>query len=121
MLADYRLTHGWGGVLGVSRRWRPSVCYDPATGIGSADGFVGDGVASTNLAARVLRDLMLERDTELITLPWVNDTQPRWEPEPLRWLGYTAGSLIADVADRRELRTGKPVPIVDAILDRLTW
>ncbi len=64
---------------------------------------------------------MLERDTELIVLPWVNDTQPRWEPEPLRWLGYTAGSLIAEMADRRELRTGKPVPIADAILDRLTW
>jgi glycine/D-amino acid oxidase-like deaminating enzyme len=121
MLADYRLTHGWGGVLGVSRWWRPAVCYDPATGIGSADGFVGDGVATTNLAARVLRDLMLERDTELITLPWVNDTQPRWEPEPLRWLGYTAGSLIADMADRREQRTGKPSPIADAILDRLAW
>ena len=121
LLADYRFTHGWGGVLGVSRRWRPAVCFDPATGIGSAGGYVGDGVATTNLAARVLCDLMLERDTELIALPWVNDTQPRWEPEPLRWLGYTAGSLIADMADRRELRTGKPAPIADAILDRLAW
>jgi hypothetical protein len=33
----------------------------------------------------------------------------------------TADSLIADLADRRELRTGKHVPIVDAILDGLTW
>jgi hypothetical protein len=39
----------------------------------------------------------------------------------LRWLGYTAGSLIADMADRREQRTGKPSPIADAILDRLAW
>ncbi len=121
LLADYRLTHGWGGVLGVSRRWRPAVCFDPATGIGSADGYVGDGVAATNLAARVLRDLMLERETKLTGLPWVNEAQPRWEPEPLRWLGYTAGSLIADLADRWELRTGKHMPIVDAILGRLAW
>ena len=64
---------------------------------------------------------MLERDTELIALPWVNDTQPRWEPEPLRWLGYTAGSLIAEMADRRELRRSKTAPTADAILDRLTW
>ena len=64
---------------------------------------------------------MLERDTEQIALPRVNDTQPRWEPEPLRRLGYTAGSLIAEMADRRELRTGNPAPIADAILDRLTW
>lgn len=121
LLEDYRFTHGWGGVLGVSRNWRPAVSFDPATGIGSAGGYVGDGVAASNLAARVLCDLMLERDTELTSLSWVDDTSPRWQPEPLRWLGYTAGSLLAELADKRELRTGKPVPYVDAILDRLTW
>jgi glycine/D-amino acid oxidase-like deaminating enzyme len=121
LLEDYRFTHGWGGVLGVNRNWRPAVCFDPATGIGSAGGYVGDGVAASNLAARILCDLMLERNTELTNLSWVDDTAPKWEPEPLRWLGYAAGSLLAELADNRELRTGKPVPFVDAVLDRLTW
>ena len=26
----------------------------------------------------------------MVTLPWVNHRSPRWEPEPLRWLGVNA-------------------------------
>ena len=51
---------------------------------------MGDGVATTNLAGRTLRDLVLGHDTELTRLPWVNHRSPRWEPEPLRWLGVNA-------------------------------
>ena len=107
-LADARITHGWGGVLGIPRHWRPCVSFDPTTGLGWAGGYVGEGVAASNLAARTLVDLVLERETELTGLPWVEDTPPRWEPEPLRWLGARAIQWVAHRADRVELERQRP-------------
>ena len=45
-----RFTHQWGGCLGIARDWAASVGLDRQTGIGWAGGYVGDGVATTNLA-----------------------------------------------------------------------
>ena len=44
-LTETRITHRWGGPLGIARDWHPSVGFDPVTGIGWAGGYVGDGVA----------------------------------------------------------------------------
>ncbi len=103
-----RVTHAWGGVLGVPRDWTASVGLDRATGLGWAGGYVGDGVSTTNLAGRTLRDLILGRETELTALPWVGHRSPRWEPEPLRWLGVNAGLRTMALADREERLTGRP-------------
>ena len=62
---------------------------------------------------------MLGRDTALTTLPWVGHRSPRWEPEPLRWLGINAGLRLATLADREEEATGRPARL-GALLDRLT-
>jgi hypothetical protein len=51
---------------------------------------------------------VLGRDTELTRLPWVNHRSPRWEPEPLRWLGVNAGLRTMAVADVEERVTGRP-------------
>ena len=72
-----------------------------------AGGYVGDGVSTTNLAGRTLRDLILGRDTELTGLPWVGHRSKRWEPEPLRYLGINAGLRLAATADRAEGRAGR--------------
>ena len=40
--------------------------------------------------SRTVRDLVLQQDTDLTRLPWVNRTARHWEPEPLRWIGVTA-------------------------------
>ena len=101
-------THAWGGPLGVARDWRPGVGYDASTGMGHADGYVGDGIALTNLAGRTLTDLVTTRDTALTRLPWVQHRSRKWEPEPLRWLGVNAGLQLAGLADREERLTGRP-------------
>ncbi|MFE9182679.1 NAD(P)/FAD-dependent oxidoreductase [Micromonospora haikouensis] len=102
------VTHTWGGPLGVARDWSASVGLDRATGLAWAGGYVGDGVATTNLAGRTLADLILGADSDLTDLPWVGHRSPRWEPEPLRWLAVNAGLRVMLSADRAELRTGRP-------------
>lgn len=88
-LEGVRFTHEWGGVFGVPRNRMPAMTYDPATGIAAAYGYTGQGVATANLAGRVLTDLITERDTPLVTLPMTRQEPKDWEPEPFRWLGVT--------------------------------
>ena len=101
-LATTAISHQWGGPLGVARDWTCSVGFDSATGSAWAGGYVGDGVATTNLAGRTLADLITRRDTELTALAWVNHVSPKWEPEPFRWLGINAAARLPERADRRE-------------------
>jgi glycine/D-amino acid oxidase-like deaminating enzyme len=107
-LDQHAFTHAWGGPLGIARDWHASVGLDRATGVGWGGGYVGDGVGTSNLAGRTLADLVLDRDTELTRLPWVGHRSPRWEPEPLRWLGVTAGLRAMTAADPEERLTGRP-------------
>ena len=104
----------WGGVLAVPRDWMPSVGLDRATGYGWGGGYVGDGVACAALAGATLADLVLERDTELTTLPWVQHRSRQWEPEPLRWLGIRGVSTALEAADGEERRFGRPSRIAAA-------
>ena len=108
-------THAWGGPLGISRDWHPSAGYEPSTGMGHAGGYVGDGVALSNLAGRTLADLVTARDTALTRLPWVQHRSRRWEPEPLRWLGVNAGLQLANLADHEERLTGRPALLGGAL------
>jgi len=108
VLGDVAMTHGWGGPIGVPRDWCASVGLDRSTGLGWAGGYVGDGVATTNLAGRTLADLITGTDSKITRLPWVGHHSPRWEPEPLRWLGVNAGLHAMSLADRQEARTGRP-------------
>ena len=108
VLSDVQVTHAWGGNLGIPRDWYPSVSYDRRTGFAQAGGYVGDGVATANLAGRTLAGEILDLDDPVRSLPWTGRTSPRWEPEPLRWLGVNAGTVAFNVADRTERRTGRP-------------
>ena len=107
-LDGVQVTHQWGGPLGVPRDWHPSVGLDRATGIGWAGPYVGDGVATSNLAGRILRNQILEVDEDINTLPIVNHRSPRWEPEPFRWLGVNLGLRAAALGDTEERRRGRP-------------
>jgi glycine/D-amino acid oxidase-like deaminating enzyme len=111
-------THAWGGPLGVPRDWMPTMSYDPASGVATARGYTGQGVATANLSGRTLADLILGRDTPITSLPTVNHKSRPWEPEPLRWLGarYVQRGLMR-VDDNAE-RTGEP-PTGKTLAERL--
>jgi len=118
-LGEVEITHRWGGAFGISRDMTASINLDPATGIASAGGYVGDGVAASNLAARTLSDLLSDRKSALVELPWVGHQSPHWEPEPLRWLGVRAGTAINASADAIENRTGRRARLHERALQML--
>jgi hypothetical protein len=85
--------------------------------MGSAGGYVGDGVTTTNLAGRTLADLITGRSSGITKLPWVGHRSRGWEPEPVRWLAVNAMTRLADLADRRELRTGRRARVIERVMD----
>jgi glycine/D-amino acid oxidase-like deaminating enzyme len=117
--ADLPIEFEWCGTLAAPRDWCATVGLDRATGLGWAGGYVGVGVATSNLAGRTLADLALGRESDLTALPWVNRTPRRWEPEPLRWLGVRGMYRLYALADRVEARTGRRSGLA-ALGDRLT-
>lgn len=108
VLKDQPIDHVWTGILGIPRNWSATVTLDPVTGLGVAGGYVGDGVSSSNLAGRTMRDLILGEDSKLTRMPWVGGTIRKWEPEPLRWIALNGMYSVYNLADRLEDRSTSP-------------
>lgn len=120
ILQGTAFTHHWGGPLGAARDWHSSVTFDRATGIATAGGYVGDGVATANMAARTLADLISGQQSHLTTLPWVNHLSRKWEPEPIRFFAVNTMTKLASIADNREAKTGRESKMIENLLSRLT-
>jgi glycine/D-amino acid oxidase-like deaminating enzyme len=116
--AGARITHRWGGPLGIPRDWTASVGLDRDSGLAWAGGYVGDGVAAANLAGRTLADLIRGHDSDLTRLPWVQHRSRPWEPEPLRWLGVNTARVLAASSDASEQRSGRPARLRGRLLRR---
>jgi glycine/D-amino acid oxidase-like deaminating enzyme len=105
--AEAAITHHWGGPLAVPRDWSMAISHDRSSGFGWAGGYSGHGVVATNVSGRTLADLVLGRETDLVSLPWVGHRARNWEPEPLRFLASRAIVELLGSADRHEDRTGR--------------
>lgn len=117
-LAGVGFSHAWGGPLGLPRDWLPSFSFDPTTGVGAAYGYTGQGVAATNLAGRIMADLVVTGDTPYRELPMVGHRPRRWEPEPLRYLGARYLQRSLGRLDARSARRGVP-PSGRSLAERL--
>jgi glycine/D-amino acid oxidase-like deaminating enzyme len=106
--AGAEVTHHWGGPLAAPRDWSMAITFDRRTGLGAAGGYTGHGVAASNISGATLADLVLGRDSDLVTLPWVAHRGRRWEPEPLRFLASRAIVATLGSADRAEDATDRP-------------
>jgi glycine/D-amino acid oxidase-like deaminating enzyme len=123
-IGDVEIDHAWSGVLGVARDWCVSVGADADGGRAWAGGYAGEGVAASNLAGRMLRDLLLDprslnERTPLTQLAWVDHRARRWEPEPLRWVGIRGVYALYRHADRIERRSGRASRL-GRVVDRLS-
>ncbi|HZO10099.1 MAG TPA: FAD-dependent oxidoreductase [Myxococcota bacterium] len=117
-LRGCRIEHRWSGPVAVPRGWRPSVGLDRATGLAWAGGYVGEGVAASNLAGRTLAELILGRESERTSLPLVGAPFPLWEPEPLRWLGVQGVLRLGQWLDASELAGRRPSRLAGAVFRR---
>jgi glycine/D-amino acid oxidase-like deaminating enzyme len=120
VLEQAEFTHAWGGPLAIPRDWHATVGLDRTTCLAWAGGYVGDGVAASNLAGRTLADLVTGQVTDLTRLAWVDHRSRRWEPEPLRWLGINGALRLTASADASEQRTGRPARLRTRVLRYLT-
>ena len=85
-LKGVRIDYRWGGPVSVPMDLFPAMGYVGGDKRAAyALGCVGHGVAMMNMAGQVLRDLVLERQTELTDLFFVNRRIIPLPPEPIRF------------------------------------
>jgi glycine/D-amino acid oxidase-like deaminating enzyme len=118
-LRGVELTHHWGGPIAMNRDWLPSVTYDESSGLASAYGFGGNGVATSRVCAEVLADLILHGGVNTPPLPFTGHVPRRWEPEPLRWLGVRYVQWALERLDNSARLTGQ-APTGRTLAERLT-
>ncbi len=100
-LRDVQFSHAWGGAVSATLDMFPAIGYAGSKDIIYSMGCVGHGVSTTHLNGQTIRDLVLERDTELTDVFFVNR---RVLPFPPGGLGHKVAERIAAVLrweDRR--------------------
>jgi len=83
-LQGVKITHRWGGPFSVTVDLTPAMGYVGDQRAVYSLGCIGHGVSASHLNAQTLRDLLLERQSDLTACPFVNRRVIPWPPEPLR-------------------------------------
>ena len=116
-LRGVRFSHAWGGAVGISRDFIPSVYFDRRAGIAGAYGYTGQGVAFAKLASTALAELITDQRSALSELPFVGHRSRAWEPEPFRWIGVRGvqAGLARTDAKRARMRRATRRTLVERI------
>jgi glycine/D-amino acid oxidase-like deaminating enzyme len=117
-LGRVRFTHHWGGPLSVTSRFAPELGSLHGGRLHYAFGYSGHGVAPAHTAGRVLRDLVLGRESDDTALCFVASGAPPLPPEPVAWLGAELSRQLLQRQDRRMDR-GRSAGDADPLLLRL--
>jgi glycine/D-amino acid oxidase-like deaminating enzyme len=118
-LSSVRFTHAWGGYLGVPRDWMPFAWFDKHSKVARLGGYTGRGVATSNMAGRLLAGLINGAASSLEKLPISRRAIPLWEREPLRFMAvrYVQSTLTRmEAADAK----GEQRPWGATLADRLS-
>ncbi|HEY44559.1 MAG TPA: FAD-dependent oxidoreductase [Anaerolineae bacterium] len=81
---EAEVTHRWGGPFSVTLDLTPALGYVGDQRAVYSLGCIGHGVSTSHLNAQTLRDLLLERESDLLECPFINRKVIPWPPEPLR-------------------------------------
>jgi len=98
MLPDVRITHAYGGCIDMTPDLVPHV---GRLGGGEfyAHGYCGNGVAFTNTVGKVLRDLVLDRETTYTDLMFVGPQHRLYRSEPIAWAQAKAHDIGMRIKD----------------------
>lgn len=101
------ISHRWGGPFSVTTDLTPALGYLGDERCVYSVGCIGHGVSASHLNGQTIRDLVLERDSELTEAPLVNRRVLPWPPEPLR-LAISASLRAYLAAEDRWHERGAP-------------
>ena len=100
---DAAVTHRWGGRSGC-----PATGTRPRATTRRPGSRWPAAMSATGSARRTSPGARWPTDAgmtgPLTELPWVNHRSPRWEPEPLRFVGANLGLLATGLADAEDVR-----------------
>ncbi|MFI5282956.1 MAG: NAD(P)/FAD-dependent oxidoreductase [Candidatus Dormibacterales bacterium] len=113
--ADVPLEDGWGGPIDVSPTHLPAFGSLKSGHVHFALGYTGNGVAPSNLAGRVIADLVTGADSDLVRLPMVNARAKTFPPEPLRSMGAAVVRRAIIEYDTAEEQGRRPNPLTTTI------
>lgn len=83
-LGGVRIAHRWGGAFSATADFTPAIGTMDGGRAAYSFGCTGHGVAMTHMNGQILRDLVLERKTELTEQWFVNRFTMPMPPEPIR-------------------------------------
>ncbi len=109
-LQDLGIEYRWGGPVSVPVDFFPAMGYlGKDKRAAYALGCVGHGVAMMNMAGQIMRDLVLERESEFTDLFFVNRGLIPLPPEPLRFAFGEGIRRALQAQDAWEARAGAGV------------
>lgn len=97
--ADLRITHAYGGCIAMTRDVIPHVGTN-GDGIYYGYGYCGNGTALTHTVGKILRDLILERESAYTNLLFVRGAERRYPAEPVAYAGARVKSWMMALQDR---------------------
>lgn len=116
-LSDVKFTHSWGGPVGITIRFVPTFGTLEGGRVHYGVGHCGHGVAPTYVGGEILRDLVLDRETERTNLCFVKRQAVAFPREPLRYLATASTLRYMERQDRSE-KAVKP-PFLMRMVQRL--
>ncbi len=107
-LKDVRIEYRWGGPVSVPLDFFPAIGYlGKDRRVAYSLGCAGHGVALMNMAGQIMRDLVLERESEFTELFFVNRRLIPLPPEPLRFALGEALRYVFKAQDAWEARSAR--------------
>jgi len=104
MWKDVKFTYTYGGTVDVTRDYAPHFGSLPGGNVFYGYGFNGNGIAATHTGGKVLRDLLLGKDSEYARLLYVDDRQRKqrnFPPEPFLYVGAQATTRLMEWKESR--------------------
>lgn len=116
-LSDVRIDRAWAGpVCGTINCFATIGWLNPSERVAYMAGYAGHGVGPTHLAARTVRDLLLNRKTELLDLPMAAKRPVPLPPGPLRPLFLNTAQHLLLRADDEGTDTSPMVKLALRVL-----
>lgn len=96
---DVKFSHTYGGCVAMTRHFVPHV-GKLRDNVFYGYGYCGNGIALTHTTGKILRDLILGRQSTYTRLLFVNGKERPFPPEPLTYLGAKGMSALLALQDR---------------------